>query len=158
MVLNLIILFASAAGAQLGRAYLSGSDFLINGYTANEPGYIFVVGTLVPKVRYGSGTRRYLRHYITDGFASIADMANPILENVGMQPIYNYEVSDILGDQLDQDSIFGYTDRYAEFKTYEVKSTVFFVMVNPCSHLFFSVTLVALILYLLISFRFLLTL
>lgn len=111
--------FSARAGAQLGRAYLSGSDLLIDGYTANEPGYIFVVGTLVPKVRYGSGTRRYLRHYITNGFASIADMANPILENVGMQPIYNYEVSDILGDILDQDTIFGYTDRYAEFKTYE---------------------------------------
>lgn len=111
--------FSASAGAQLGRAYLSGSDFLIDGYTANEPGYIFVVGTLVPKVRYGSGTRRYLRHYIVDGFASIADMANPILENVGMQPIYNYEVSDVLGDSYFGDEIFGYTDRYAEFKTYE---------------------------------------
>lgn len=109
--------FGDSAGAQLGRAYLSGSDFLIDGYTVNEPGYIFVVGTLVPKVRYGSGTRRYLLHYTTDGFASIADMANPILENVGMQPIYGWELSNLIG--LNMDYIFGYTDRYAEFKTYE---------------------------------------
>lgn len=109
--------FGDSAGAQLGRAYLSGSDFLIDGYTANEPGYIFVVGTLVPKVRYGSGTRRYLLHYTTNGFSSIADMANPILENVGMQPVYGWEISNLIG--LNMDYIFGYQDRYAEFKTYE---------------------------------------
>lgn len=108
--------FDGSVGAQFGSAYASGSDFIIKGFRANEPGIIMVLVSLVPQCTYGSGLRRYLTHYVGadgmgDGYQS--DMANPILQNVGNQPIYSYELTSINGD----DTIFGYTDRYAEWKT-----------------------------------------
>lgn len=105
--------FAGSVGAQFGSAYASGSDFIIKGFTAQEPGYIFVMVTLVPKVTYSTGIRRYLAHYTEAG--SQTDMANPILQNVGNQPIYRYELNGNAGDY----EVYGYTDRYAEFKTHE---------------------------------------
>lgn len=102
--------FGSVA-SRYGSAYASGDSFLVN-FEAKEPGYLFVMATLVPRVTYSSGLRRYLRHYIGDG--SLSDMANPILQNVGPQPIYEYELNGAYND-----AIFGYTDRYGEFKTME---------------------------------------
>lgn len=102
--------FGSVA-SRYGSAYASGESFLVN-FEAKEPGYLFVMATLVPRVTYSSGLRRYLRHYIGDG--SLSDMANPILQNVGPQPIFEYELNGAYSD-----AIFGYTDRYGEFKTME---------------------------------------
>lgn len=106
--------FGSVA-SRYGSAYASGESFLVN-FEAKEPGYLFVMATLVPRVTYSSGLRRYLRHYIGDG--SLSDMANPILQNVGPQPIYEYELNGSYANN-GLDSIFGYTDRYGEFKTME---------------------------------------
>lgn len=110
----------NTVGAQYGNAYASGTDFIIKGFTANEPGYIFVIASLVPVVTYGSGTRRYLKHFLGDmgsaqpnGVNGQGDMANPMLQNVGPQPIYGWE----LGTNLGNVSIFGYQDRYAEYKS-----------------------------------------
>lgn len=105
--------FDGSVGAEFGSAYASGSDFIIKGFTANEPGYIFVMVSLVPKVTYSTGIRRYLTHYV--GAGSVTDMANPLLQNVGQQPIYKYEVNGNLSDT----GVWGYTDRFAEFKTIE---------------------------------------
>ena len=71
-------------GAQYGRAYASGSDFIIEDFTANEPGYILVNVTLVPDVTYATGTPRIFNRYLADG--SITDMACSLLQNVGDQP------------------------------------------------------------------------
>lgn len=109
--------FRTQAGSTAGRAIVQGSDLIIDDFVAEEPGYIFVVGTIIPKVNYGSGIRRYLRHYL--GTGSITDMANPILQNIGNQPIYTYELDSSLGINSENGQIFGYTDRYAEFMTME---------------------------------------
>lgn len=106
--------FGSVA-SRYGSAYASGESFLVN-FEAKEPGYLFVMATLVPRVTYSSGLRRYLRHYIGDG--SLSDMANPILQNVGPQPIFEYELNGAYASN-GSDAIFGYTDRYGEFKTME---------------------------------------
>lgn len=104
-----------SVGSRYGSAYASGENFLVN-FEAKESGYLMVMATLVPRVTYSSGVERYLHHYVGEG--SLSDMANPILQNVGPQPIYNTELTgyiDPLGNVNDE--IFGYTDRYAEFKT-----------------------------------------
>lgn len=99
-------------GTRYGSAYASGDNFVVN-FEAKEPGYLFVMCTLVPRVTYSSGTDPMLLRYVQDG--SLAEMANPILQNVGPQPIYESELNGT--DHNAQDAIFGYTDRYATFKT-----------------------------------------
>ena len=105
-----------SVGASAGRVRCTGTDVIVDNFTAQEPGYLMVVGCVIPKVTYGTGIRRYLTHYIGQG--SLTDMANPLLQNVGNQPIYRYELMGNLGFHSGQ-AIFGYTDRYAEFMTME---------------------------------------
>lgn len=107
--------FSGNAGAQVGQGFASGSDKLVDNYTAQEPGFLFVMGTLVPKVTYASGTRRYLKH----GLGNITDFATPLLQNVGNQPVYQYEVSNDAAMLMVTPAIFGYTDRYAEYMSIE---------------------------------------
>lgn len=107
--------FAGQSASRSGTGYALGGDFIVNNFEANEPGYIFIMATLVPKAQYGTGVRRYLTHYCDVDGSSISDMANPTLQQVGMQPIYKYELT---GDLSDSDE-FAYTDRYMEFMTKE---------------------------------------
>ena len=110
--------FDASVGARFGSAYAEGNDFIIKDFTANEPGYIMIITSLVPRVTYSSGLKRYLRHYLSEN--SQGDMANPILQNVGPQPIYQYELNDTNMFQLNDssiDDVFGYADRYSEFKS-----------------------------------------
>lgn len=115
--------FDGSVGAQFGSAFASGSDFIINNFTANEPGVIMVLVSLVPRVTYSTGVRRMLTHYIgtdpnslfTGKSGGQTDLATPLLQNVGNQPIYSYE----LDGNLNSANVFGYTDRYAEWKTME---------------------------------------
>lgn len=103
--------FQDTTGAKFGSAAAAGHSLNIS-FEANEPGYLFVNATLVPKVTYSSGIHRRFMHYI--GAGSISDLANPILQNVGPQPIYEIELTG-----ANPTNVFGYTDRYAEFKTME---------------------------------------
>lgn len=98
-----------SVGTQYGRAFAAGSDFIINDFTANEPGYLLVNITLVPEVTYATGINPMFKRYIADG--SVVEMANPLLQNVGDEPIFNYEVS---SDPTDL-TVFGYQDRYSKF-------------------------------------------
>lgn len=98
-----------SVGAQYGNAYIQGSDNLIGDFTADEPGILMVMASLVPKVTYNTGMRRYFKHFVKPG--SQTDLANAILQNVGNQPIHKYELT---GDPIDT-AVFGYTDRYAEW-------------------------------------------
>lgn len=100
----------SGVGAQYGRAVAQGNDFVIDSFVANEPGYILVLGSLVPEVTYSTGWNRLLRRYV-DGSGTIVEMANPLLQNTGDQPIYDAELTG--GDTFG--NIFGYQDRYADF-------------------------------------------
>lgn len=104
----------NSVGSRFGSAYASGENFLVN-FEAKEPGYLMVMATLVPRVTYSSGVERMFHHYVGEG--SISDMANPILQSVGPQPIYNKELTGFVNPIWNiSDEIFGYTDRYAEFK------------------------------------------
>lgn len=103
--------FQSTTGAKFGSAAAAGRGLSIN-FEANEHGYLLVNATLVPKVTYATGINRRWLHYVGPG--SLTDLANPILQNVGPQPI---DESELTGENIG--SVFGYTDRYAEFKTME---------------------------------------
>lgn len=101
-----------SVGTKFGSASATGNGLHIR-FEANEPGYLMVMATLVPHVTYSSGINRRFLKYNRAG--SITDMANPILQSVGPQPILDAELT----GNINSSSIFGYTDRYAEFKTME---------------------------------------
>lgn len=106
--------FADTVGARYGSAYASGDGWIVKGFEAKEPGYLFVNATLVPRTTYATGVHRRLTNYV--GAGSLSDLANPILQNVGPQPIYQYELTGVANPA---NPVFGYTDRYASFKTME---------------------------------------
>lgn len=99
--------------AKFGSAFVDGNDLVIDGFTAQEPGYLMVVTWLSPKVTYSTGVDPVLTRYLIAD--SQSDMANPILQNVGNEPIYARQLS---SDQaiLFGDAVFGYNDRYANWK------------------------------------------
>lgn len=100
----------TSVGARYGSAYADGSDVLIKGFTAQEPGYIMVLCWVTPRVTYSTGMNPMLSRY--KKAHSQSDLANPILQNVGNEPIYCREIS----DKLVGDDIFGYQDRYYAWK------------------------------------------
>lgn len=104
--------FKSVA-AKYGSAYVDGNDLVIDGFTAAEPGYLMVVTWLSPKVTYSTGVDPVLTRYTA--VDSQSDMANPILQNVGNEPIYAKQLS---MDQAvtDSNAVFGYNERYANWK------------------------------------------
>lgn len=102
----------NSVGAEYGKGTASGRSGLVSSFEAKEPGYLFVNATLVPRVSYSTGIHRRFAHYVGPG--SLSDLANPILQNVGPQPINTFELNGVPSS-----TPFGYTDRYAEFKTME---------------------------------------
>lgn len=105
--------FADTVASQYGSAKATGNGTLVSNFEAKEPGYLLVNATLVPRTTYSSGIHRRFMNYVGDG--SLSDLANPILQNVGPQPIYQYE----LNGNGSSSAIMGWTDRYATFKTME---------------------------------------
>lgn len=99
-----------SVGARYGDAFASGNSNLAD-FTAEEPGYLMVVCELVPRVTYGSGIDRKFSRYI--GAGSHTDLANPLLQGVGNQPIFQDEIN----SRASHLQIFGYTERYADWKT-----------------------------------------
>lgn len=102
----------NSVGARYGSASITGNDTLVDNFTVDEPGILMVMASIVPKVTYNTGTRRYLHHFTDEGAQT--DLANAVLQNVGNQPIYTSELTGSLG----RGSVFGYQDRYAEFMDY----------------------------------------
>lgn len=102
-----------SVGTKYGSAYVDGNDLVIKGFTAQEPGYLMVVTWLSPKVTYSTGIDPVLTRYIT--FDSQSDMANPILQNVGNEPIYAKQLSS--DDAItNSTAVFGYNERYCNWK------------------------------------------
>ena len=99
----------NSVGAQYGSASVKGSNTLVDNFTTDEPGILMVMASLVPKATYNTGVRRYLKHFTQPGAQT--DLANAVLQNVGDQPIYDYELVGVEGSG----QVFGYTDRYAEW-------------------------------------------
>lgn len=102
-----------SVGTRYGSAYVDGQDLVVKGFTAHEPGYLMVVTWLSPKVTYSTGVDPMLKRYI--GRSKQSDMANPILQNVGNEPIYAWQLS---GTQalVGNSSVFGYNERYCNWK------------------------------------------
>lgn len=123
--------FIYGAGGQVGRAYANGNDIIIDNFTAKEPGYIFIMASLVPRATYGSGLSRMLTRYVS-GPGSIGDMANPILQPVGNQPIYSYELNGLVQDDT---AVFGYTDRFADWMIKSDEVHGLFANGNPLNYM-----------------------
>ena len=100
---------ANRGGSAYGTS--DGAINLCHGFKATEPGYLFVITSLVPRVTYATGLDYKLVRYTVDG--SIGEMPNPILQNVGPEPIYTNELTEAV---FDTSRVFGYTDRYGRFK------------------------------------------
>lgn len=101
-------------GTIYGKAHASGSDFIIDDFEAKEPGYLLVNVSIVPEATYTAGIKRMFTRYL--GAGTITDMANPLLQNVGDQPVYSWEVTGAVADyQSATPPIFGYQDRYADW-------------------------------------------
>lgn len=103
--------FKSVA-AKYGSAFVDGNDLVIKNFTAMEPGYIMVVTWLSPKVTYSTGIDPMLLRYMS-GADTQSDMANPILQNVGNEPIYAYQLN---SNQVNSKAVFGYNERYCNWK------------------------------------------
>lgn len=105
-----------SVGARYGSAYADGSDTLVENFTAAEPGYLMVLAWLSPKVTYSTGVDPILTRYDSN---SPSDMANPILQNVGNEPIFTSQLSMYpiyQGIHSSGDKIFGYMERYGNWK------------------------------------------
>ena len=104
----------TSVGAKYGNAYASGTNFYVK-VRADEPMILMVNATLVPETNYSSG-RDVSLSYFTSADPR-GDLANPMLQNVGQQPIYTDELitMDVVGN-ANKKKVFGYVDRYADFK------------------------------------------
>ncbi len=102
-----------SVGAEFGSVSCQGSDLLIDDFIVREPGYIMVIGSLVPRATYSTGIDRKCRRYIS-GPDDVAEMASPILQNVGNQPIFQYELMNLIPATGDL-PVFGYVPRYSEW-------------------------------------------
>ena len=100
----------NTVGSNYGKAYAVGDGTLIDDFEVKEPGFIMVIQSLVPEVTYSSGIAPYLKRYLADG--SVVEMATPVLQNIGDEPIYDWQLGDTGGNTA---SIFGYQDRYGTF-------------------------------------------
>ena len=94
-------------GAKFGSSMGVSDSSLVDSFQATEFGFIMVMASIVPEAIYGSGIRRYLDYNV------VSDFANPILSAVGDQAIKAKELS---LSALDEDTEFGYTQRYSEYK------------------------------------------
>lgn len=106
-----------STGSRFGSAYAEGNELVIKGFTAQEPGYLMVVTWLSPKVTYSTGVDPILTRY--RDAKSQADMANPILQNVGNEPIYARYLDSAAAFASSEDArnvVFGYNDRYSTWK------------------------------------------
>lgn len=110
---------ASQAGAQVARGYAQGTEHIVDTFIAQEPGFIFILGSLVPSVVYSTGVDRINTRYMYNPMGQRVEMADPMLQNTGNQPIYKDEllgkVPQIISGSATTRGVFGYTDRFADF-------------------------------------------
>lgn len=97
-------------GSKYGSPQGVGENSLVDSFTASEHGFIFVMFSIVPRAYYGTGDRRYLR------YARQSDFAFPLLSGVGDQEIYLSELSNEGTGTAAYDRVFGYTQRFSEYK------------------------------------------
>lgn len=106
--------YGNVLGAAAGFGSGASDGSLIDNFTAHEHGIIMVFFTLIPHSYYNGGIERQMTHKY------LGDFAWPEFANIGDQPIYTYELTH--GEKLqdvnptDPNSIFGYQQRYVEYK------------------------------------------
>lgn len=112
-----------ATGNTLGSYAGKGVGYSPNGwfkYDTDEYGYLMVISTLIPKVGYVQGMNRQVLH------TNRLDFFTPEFDSLGVQAIARKELlSDYNGAETQLESmgdaalngVFGFTSRYAEYKT-----------------------------------------
>ena len=95
-------------GNMAGHGVSVGSSNYVS-YKCEEHGYIMGLMTVMPKTAYQQGIPKHFTKF--DKF----DYFWPSFANIGEQPIYNKELYVDTTDGED-DNVFGYTPRYAEYK------------------------------------------
>ena len=116
--------FNGAVGSRAGSTHGYGKDSLFDTFTSTEHGFLMVIASVVPHAYYGSGVRRYFTR------SKIGDFANPLLQGLGEQPIYNSELIWNIYSPLPRGSatnpslyygtsIFGYQQQYSEYKYHD---------------------------------------
>lgn len=98
----------NSQGAKYANPIGVGDGSLIDKFTANEHGFVFVMFSLVPQAYYSTGRRRYLN------YSSATDFPWPLLAGVGDQAILATELVNY--DIPSNIQTFGYTQRYSECK------------------------------------------
>ena len=108
----------TTVGARYGSAYASGTDFIVKAHF-DEPCVLMILASLVPEVNYSSGVSAWMMRLTRSG--SIVDIPNPMLQNIGNEPIAVSELDCYSGvryaDSETAGSIFGYVPRYTWAKT-----------------------------------------
>lgn len=112
-----------ATGNSLGSYAGKGVGYSGNGffkYDTDEYGYLMIISTLIPKVGYVQGMNRQVMH------RGRLDFFTPEFDSLGVQAIARKELlSDYNGAEQQLQTlgetaltgVFGYTSRYAEYKT-----------------------------------------
>lgn len=85
---------------------------LVNGFKSSEHGYLIILASIVPHAYYSTGVRRHMT-YNTRG-----DIPIPLLQGLGEQPIYDCELTGMLGTDF-KNAIFGYQQQYSEVKYHD---------------------------------------
>lgn len=93
-------------GTKGANSQVLGEGSLVDSFTATEHGFLMVLASLVPRPVYGSGSER--RNFRL----KVGDFAFPLLAGMGDQAILVRELTGLSSNN----SVFGYTDLYAEYK------------------------------------------
>lgn len=108
-----------SVGAQYGQASASGQGSLIDSFEAPEFGYIIVLASLVPEATYSTGINRHMFELVNGN--GVADIPDALLQNVGPQEVYNFELCANAIAAVSPSSpnawkaAFGYQQRYAHY-------------------------------------------
>ena len=97
-------------GTKFGSSQAVGEGSLIDEIRVTEHGYLMVLASLVPHAYYGTGVRRYMTRKV------VGDIAFPLLSGIGDQAIMTSELAPVTRGS---ETVFGYTDRYAEYKYHD---------------------------------------
>lgn len=103
--------FTEQVAGRASNAYASADGTLFKNFKVTEHGYIMVLCSLVPQAAYGNGLNRELLELgkFSDAFVV------PSFAQVGNQDIKTIEAS--ADATVTSSLIFGYTERYANYKT-----------------------------------------
>lgn len=107
----------SSVGARYGNAFASGADFSCS-YEAAEQSYLLINATLVPEANYSSGFNR--EFLLLNGAGTQVDLPDPLLENIGNEPIYSAELSGMFStipQPGSQGAVFGYVPKNTWYKS-----------------------------------------